>query len=128
MSDQISANEQTVRDFIRTAFHEGRAQEALDLYVGDRYIQHNPGVPDGSEGFIQAVKESIGTHPNFVFDTRRVIATDEYVVLHSYMTLTGEGPGFAVMDIFRMEDGKIVEHWDVLQPVPEDAANDNSMF
>jgi predicted SnoaL-like aldol condensation-catalyzing enzyme len=127
-SDDTAANEQTVRDFIRTAFTEGRAQDALDLYVGDRYIQHNPGVPDGSEGFIQAVKDSAGTFPNFLFEIRRAIAHEDYVVLHSYLTVTGEGPGFAVMDIFRLEDGKIVEHWDVVQAIPEDPANDNTMF
>jgi predicted SnoaL-like aldol condensation-catalyzing enzyme len=127
-SSSVSDNVQTVRDFIKTAFNEGRAKEALEKYVGDQYIQHNPMVPDGDEGFIQVVKETIGSNPNYVFDTKRVIAQDDHVVLHSYMTLTGEGPGFAVMDIFRLEDGKIVEHWDVLQPVPEEPANDNTMF
>jgi len=127
-SDTVSDNVQTVRDFIRTAFHEGNAQEALDKYVGDQYIQHNPMVADGEEAFVGVVEMTIGSNPNYVFETKRVIAQDDHVVLHSYMTLTGEGPGFAVMDIFRLEDGKIVEHWDVLQPVPEEAANDNTMF
>lgn len=125
-SSPESDNVQTVRDFIRTALNEGRAREALDEYVGDQYIQHSPTIPDGEEGFIASI-EAVSS-PNFVYETKRVIAQGDHVVLHNYMSLSGEGPGFAVMDIFRLEGGKIVEHWDVIQPIPEDPANDNTMF
>jgi predicted SnoaL-like aldol condensation-catalyzing enzyme len=127
-SMDAATNAQTVREFVQTAFIEGRAQDAVDSFIGDRYVQHNPDVPDGIEGFKGIVAETKDKYPNFIFDTRKVIADDDHVCLHSYLSYDGNPPGISVMDIFRLEDGKIVEHWDVLQPIPEKQAHGNGMF
>lgn len=127
-SEDVQANIQTVRDFLNTAFKERRPKEAFDKYTDGRYIQHDPTVPDGEAGFLQHAQDTFGSHPNWDFDVKRIVAQDDYVALHAATTLSGDGPEFAVMDIWRLEDGKIAEHWGVLQPVPDDPANDNTMF
>jgi predicted SnoaL-like aldol condensation-catalyzing enzyme len=110
-NEDVLANIQTVRDFVNTAFKERRPKEAFDLYTDGRYIQHDPTVPDGEAGFLQHAMDTLGSHPNWDFEVKRIIAQDDYVVLHVSTTLSGKGPEFAVMDIWRLEDGKIAEHW-----------------
>jgi predicted SnoaL-like aldol condensation-catalyzing enzyme len=121
-------NKQTVIAFYTLAFNDKRPEEAVERYLGSRYIQHNPQAPDGPEAFIQFVNAYAGQFPELNVDIKRAIAEGDLVVTHSLLTTTPDDRGSAVADIFRLEDGKIVEHWDVVQPVPETAANDNTMF
>jgi predicted SnoaL-like aldol condensation-catalyzing enzyme len=137
MSDLEKNKEAAVR-FLDTAFEEGRPELAVESYVGAGYRQHNPIVGDGPEGVIALAKEWGSRFPDEAFDHKRVIAEGEYVVVHTEASgfdvsgavrPDGDYPTYAVVDIFRFdEDGKIVEHWDVIQEVPEQAVHDNGMF
>jgi predicted SnoaL-like aldol condensation-catalyzing enzyme len=98
-------------------------------YVGPVYIQHNPQAADGAQAFIDFVKFYTGQNPQLHVDIKRVIAECDLVVTHSNIKTSPDVRGDAVADIFRIDKhGKIVEHWDVIQPVPETSANDNTMF
>lgn len=122
-------NTKLVTEFYNTAILQARHSE-LDRYIGDVYIQHNPQVADGKEGLRELLMrinpDSSPGEPSG--EIVRVIAEDDLVVLHvKYYNWPGEFGG-AVMDIFRVENGRIVEHWDVIQAIPEVSANDNTMF
>jgi predicted SnoaL-like aldol condensation-catalyzing enzyme len=97
-------------------------------YAGSYYRQHNPNAGDGTEPFIGFVKWITGANPQLRVDFKRFIAEDDLVVVHSHNVPVPGTKGRAVIDIFRLEDGKIVEHWDVVQEVPETAKNANTMF
>ena len=121
-------NKQKVVSYYTLAFNDKRPEEAVAKYVGPKYIQHNPQAPDGPGAFVQFVQAFAGQFPQLHVEIKRVIAEGDLVMTHSLLTTSPEDRGTAAADIFRLEDGKIVEHWDVLQPVPETAANDNTMF
>ena len=121
-------NKATVKAFYDLAFNQRQPEEAVKRYVGSSYRQHNPMAGDGPEPFISFVKWFTGENPQMRFDFKRFIADGDLVAVHSHLRLSPEARGTAVMDIFRLENGKIVEHWDVLQEVPEQAANQNTMF
>jgi predicted SnoaL-like aldol condensation-catalyzing enzyme len=121
-------NTDIVRAFYELAFNEGKPEEAVERYVGDRYVQHNPQAADGPEAFIGFVRWYRGEHPELHVDIKRTVAEGDLVVTHSLLTTGPDDRGTAAADLFRVEDGRIVEHWDVLQPVPETSANDNTMF
>lgn len=126
MSDSEN-NKNTVIEFYETAF-SGDPQGAVAQHVGDRYIQHNPQAEDGSDAFIGFVNYLRGQYPQLRLDIKRVIAEGDLVVTHAQVILTPGQPGRAVADFWRLENGKIVEHWDVVQDIPETSANTNSMF
>ena len=117
-----------VLGFFTTAFIERDPVTAADRYLGTTYTQHNPGIPDGPEVFKQFIPQWLSSVPELSFDIRRVITEGDLVVLHYHMKTSPEDRGTAIVDIFRVEDGRVVEHWDVLQPVPAEAANSNTMF
>jgi predicted SnoaL-like aldol condensation-catalyzing enzyme len=121
-------NKQTVLAFVNTAFNEKKPAEAVEKYGGSHYIQHNPQAPDGFEAFIDFVEGFLKQFPQVSYDIKRTVAEGELVALHSLLKTSPEDRGTAVADFFRLEEGKVVEHWDVLQPVPESAANDHPMF
>lgn len=127
-ADKLEANRQAVLAYYDLSFNQGEPEKAVELYQGEQYIQHNPHAADGSQAFIDFVNWFRGEHPELHMDFKRTVAEGDLVVTHSHQTLFPGDRGTAVMDIFRLEDGKIVEHWDVVQPVPEEAANDNTMF
>lgn len=121
-------NERTVLGFLETAFNERQPARAFERYVGATYRQHNPTVADGRDSAITAFNAFLPQFPGFHFAFKRVISSGNLVVVHSHVVMSQTDRGSAVVDIFRLERGKIVEHWDVSQPVPEQAANGNTMF
>jgi len=121
-------NKKTVLAFHNLTFNDRDPVEAVAQYVGTTYRQHNPQAKDGPVGFIQFVLGFVGQFPDASFEIKRMIAEDNLVVMHSLLRTASDDRGAAAVDIFRLEDGKVVEHWDVLQPVPETSANDNTMF
>ena len=92
------------------------------------YIQHNPNVATGAEALKGMLNRARLRVPDAVHDVKRMIADGDMVAAHVHVIFTPGERGLAVVDIFRIEDGKIAEHWDVAQPIPEPAANENGMF
>jgi predicted SnoaL-like aldol condensation-catalyzing enzyme len=125
---QLERNKQIVLEWHDVALTQRKPEEAVARYLGPHYRQHNPGAADGPESFITFVNWFAQTHPDFRYEAKRIVAEGDYVVVHSHLTREPGDRGQAVVDIFRLEAGKIVEHWDVVQDVPETSANTNTMF
>jgi predicted SnoaL-like aldol condensation-catalyzing enzyme len=128
MASDLGRNKENVKAFYDLMFNQCRPREAIERYAGDEYRQHNPHVADGKEAFIayfeRMAEDYPGKHVNFV----RTVAEGDHVVLHCHQTWPGSDD-YAGIDIFRLDaDGKVIEHWDVLQVLPERSANDNGMF
>jgi predicted SnoaL-like aldol condensation-catalyzing enzyme len=124
---QQEANKKLVVEFYEKAINQ-KDFEAASKYLGPRYTQHNPNAPDGPEGlkaFLGFLKEKF---PNSKSEIKRVFAEGDYVILHVHAVREPGTRGNAIVDIFKVENGKVVEHWDVVQPIPEKAANSNGMF
>lgn len=121
-----TANKQTAIDFYRTAYG-GDPAGAVERYVGDGYLQHNPDVADGTAGFIAYFERMQAEYPEKSIRFLRCIGEGDLVALHTHQTWPGNDQ-YVTMDFFRFDDnGKIVEHWDAIQQVPERAANENGM-
>ncbi|MDS0859476.1 nuclear transport factor 2 family protein [Burkholderia pseudomultivorans] len=124
---QQEANRRTVLAFYEKGLNDKDAEAAL-AYVGDRYVQHNPNAADGRDGFRKFVAFLRDKYPQSHSEIRRSFVDGDYVILHVHAVREPGTRGSAIVDIFRLENGRIVEHWDVNQPVPEQAANGNTMF
>jgi predicted SnoaL-like aldol condensation-catalyzing enzyme len=120
-------NKRVVVDYYQTAF-DGNPEKAVADHFGDRYIQHNPEAADGPEAFIGFVKWLRSEYPRLTLEIKRVIAEGDLVATHSHLILEPGKPGRALADFFRLENGKVVEHWDVIHDVPSTSANPNGMF
>ena len=121
------ANKKNVVEFYNKALND-KDFDAASKYLGSRYTQHNPVAADGPEGlkgFLGFLRDKF---PNSRSEIKRVFADGDYVILHVHAVREPGTRGRAIIDIFKLENGKIVEHWDVAQDVPEKAANSNSMF
>ena len=125
MSD-LERNKRNVKEYYELAFNDHQPREAVERYLGDEYIQHNPQAPDGAEAFIGFVE----AFPEARIEIKRIVAEGDIVVTHALIHFSDDDErGTVATDFFRLtDDGKIVEHWDVLQPFPEESANDHPMF
>ena len=128
MTNTPETNKATVRDFYDLAFNQRKPAEAVAKHVGSTYRQHNPGAADGGEPFVAFVTGFTQAFPALRVDFKRFVAEGDLVAVHSQFVREPNDRGLAVMDFFRVQDGKIVEHWDAIQEVPAEAANSNTMF
>ena len=124
---QEEANKKAVVDFYDKALNQ-KDFEAAAKHFGPRYIQHNPNAADGIDGFKKFIEFRREKFPNAKSEIKRALADGDMVILHVHAVREPGERGSAIVDIFRLENGKIVEHWDVVQPIPEKAANGNGMF
>jgi predicted SnoaL-like aldol condensation-catalyzing enzyme len=122
-------NKELVTAFYELAINQKKPTESAGRYIGLPYTQHNPEVPkDGPDGFIQFIEGMFKKHPGLRVTIHKAVADGNVVALHVHLKRDESDPGIAVAEFFRVEDGRIVEHWDVMQPVPEKTASGNAMF
>jgi predicted SnoaL-like aldol condensation-catalyzing enzyme len=117
-----------VVEFLDMVFNQKKVKEGFDKYTGPAYRQHNPFAADGAQPAIDFLGKYLADHKEYRYDIKHVYVDGDIVVVHSHVTRDASDRGSAVVDIFRIEKGKVVEHWDVIQPIPEKSANDNTMF
>lgn len=120
--DEIAAG------FVSLFYDQGKVREAYETYVAEDYIQHNPHATDGREAAIAFLEPFYQRNPGHRMIVHRVIVQEPYIVVHLHGQPTPDDLGAAAVDILRVENCMIAEHWDVTQPVPETSANENGMF
>ena len=128
MSDALTErNRAIVLDFVELFYARRQVRLAFEKHVGDTYIQHNPNLVDGREAAI-AMLEPLFSAPGASFEIKRVLVDGDLAAVHLHGRRSPEVRGDAVVDLFRISNDKIVEHWDVLQPIPEQSINPRPMF
>src|SRR3979409_468300 len=131
MIPALAADLEATKNDVREFYEAGRKKKDFDAaakYFGPKYIQHNPGAPDGIEGFKTFVNFLRGKFPNSHSEIKKTFADGDFVILHVHAVREPGTLGRAIVDIFRLEEGKIVEHWDVAQDIPEKMPHNNGMF
>ena len=124
---QMEENKKIVAAFYDAAVNQKDFEKASQ-YLGARYTQHNPLAADGREGFKNFITFLKDKFPNNRSEIKRIFADGDYVIVHVHAVREPGTRGNAIVDIFKLENGKVVEHWDVIQPIPEKTANNNGMF
>jgi len=124
---QMEENKKIVAAFYDAALNQ-KDFDAAAKFLGSRYTQHNPVAADGPEGFKAFIAFLKDKFPNNRSEIKRIFADGDYVIVHVHAVREPGTRGNAIIDIFKLENGKVVEHWDVIQPIPEKAANNNGMF
>ena len=127
MKPSLEANKKIVQEFYDFLINK-KDFKAASKYIGNRYIQHNPLVADGPEGLKAFVDFLKSDYPDARSEIKRVLADGDYVILHVHSVRIPNTRGRAILDLFKLENGKIVEHWDAIQEIPESSANPNGMF
>ena len=123
----LNENKSNAIAFYKMAY-EGNPKKATELYIGDEYIQHNPDVADGLAGFIEYFERMQAEYPKKSIEFVRCIAERDLVALHTHQVWPGNDQ-YVTMDFFRFDaNGKICEHWDAIQQIPEKSANPNTMY
>ena len=121
-TEEETANAALILDFFQTLMNDHDFDAILARHGTSPYIQHNRAIPDGVPGLVSYVKNLVKRFPDYAFDVKRVIASGDYVVLHSHATFRAahrgnEMKGFIITDTFRLDDGQLAEHWDAIQPI-----------
>jgi predicted SnoaL-like aldol condensation-catalyzing enzyme len=127
MKHDLEANKKNAIAFYRMAYL-GNPRGAVERYVGSEYVQHNPLVGDGAAAFVDYFETMAKDYPGKSIEFVRVVAEGDLVALHTHQTWPG-GDEYVTMDFFRFDEtGKIVEHWDSVQQIPETSKNGNAMY
>lgn len=127
-NDTAAKNKAIVTEFYNLIFRDHKPEEAFARYGGPKYTQHNPRVPDGSDAMIKYFVPYFNSHPDARNEIKRAVAEGNLVMLHVHSRQNAGDRGRAIVDIFRVDNGKVVEHWDVIQEIPDQSANDNGVF
>jgi predicted SnoaL-like aldol condensation-catalyzing enzyme len=117
-----------VTKFMTTFYIDKKVREAFETWVAPGYIQHNPLAQNGRDAAVQFLEPYFAKNPAITYSIKRIIADGNLVAVHSHGIFMPGSPGNAIVDILRVENCQVVEHWDVIQPVPEKSANSNTMF
>ena len=125
---QTEKNKKIAVDFLTMIFNDHNVEEAFKLYADPGYKQHNPFAASGAEAAIKFFVPYLKQNPGVRTEIKRVIAEGDLVAIHNNPKSNAQDRGRAVVDIFRVVNGKVVEHWDVVQDIPEKSMNDNTMF
>jgi predicted SnoaL-like aldol condensation-catalyzing enzyme len=126
--NNLSLNKRLAKECLDMFFNQHKVEQAAAKYISANYRQHNPNVADGPDGITAYANGYIKANPELRMEFKRIIAEGDLVAVHSFIKPNPSSLGTAVVDIFSVEDGKLVEHWDVMQPVPSKAENRNTMF
>ncbi|MGW8331409.1 nuclear transport factor 2 family protein [Streptomyces sp. NPDC055897] len=118
---------QLVRDYIENIWNEGQTERA-DEYLAERLIQHNPNLPDGRKPLVEFIEGFRKQLPEARFEIRRIAGDDGLVFTHSHFRPQPGHRGMVVVDVFRIDDGRIVEHWDVREDVPETTVSGHDVY
>ncbi len=124
---ELERNRQVALEYLDRSVNRRDPAGAAEHCVGPQLIQHEPLEADGKKAYVEFHEKVVVDFPQMRIEPRRTIAEGDMVVVHGVLTFTPEDRGHAIVDLFRFEDGKIVEHWDVFREIPEESANDNGM-
>ncbi|MER8703728.1 nuclear transport factor 2 family protein [Mesorhizobium sp. M0207] len=125
--NSLETNKTIVLDFIDKAVNQGNI-EAASMHFGERYIQHNPNIADGADGFKAYLQQLKQSFPLVRGEVKRIFAEGDFVIVHMHAKREPEEEGLAIVDIFRLKDSKLVEHWEVRQPIADSKLHANSMI
>lgn len=124
---ETERNRRIVTEFARAFYADKDVERAFRTYVAKDYVQHNPGIADGREAAIAALAPMFATK-GAMFEVKRILVDGDMAMIHLFGRGDPNGPGAAVADLYRLKDGKIIEHWDVIQPIADTSINPHPFF